>query len=136
MGTNKSIGLAGPIKISRGCGAQSAVANAPVSPVYTDPVRLGGMVIKVNIDAREIMPLRVETYGRRGAPPVVGTALATAKALLASGLLVGLIKPPFQHPRYWGLEPMAEKRKRGGGRKAIAWRGLAHGADIPQQQGE
>jgi len=40
----------------------SAVANAPVSPVYTDPVRLGGMVVKVDIDAREIEPLHVETH--------------------------------------------------------------------------
>jgi hypothetical protein len=26
------------------------------------------------------------------------------KALLASGLLTGLIKPPLQHPRRWGTE--------------------------------
>ena len=106
MGTNESAGLAGPIKISRGCGARSAVANAPVSPVYTDPVRFGGTVVKVNIDAREIAPSRVETHGRRGAPPVVGTALAMAEALLALGLLAGLIKPPLQHLRRWGPEPM------------------------------
>ena len=31
---------------------------------------------------------------------------------------------------------MAEKKKRGGGRKAIAWQGLAHGADAPWRQGE
>ena len=89
------------------------MANAPVSPVYIDPVRLGGTVVKVNIDAREIAPSRVETHRRRGAPPVVGTALATAEALPASGLLAGLIKPPLQHPRRWGLEPMAEKKKGG-----------------------
>ena len=43
----------------------------------------------------------------------MGTALAMAKALLASGLLAGLIKPPLQHPRHWGPEPMAEKKKKG-----------------------
>ena len=113
MGTNKSAGLAGPIKISRGCGAWLAVANAPVSSVYTNPVRLGGMVVKVSIDAREIAPLRIEIHRRRGALPVMGTALATAKALPASGLLAGLIKLLLQHPRHWGPEPMAEKKKGG-----------------------
>ena len=39
---NESAGLAGPIKISRGWGVRSAVASAPVSPVYVDPVELGG----------------------------------------------------------------------------------------------
>ena len=49
--------------------------------------------------------------GRRGVLLVVGTALAMAKALLASSLLAGLIKPPLQHLRHWGP---AEK---GGGLK-------------------
>jgi len=60
--------------------------------------------VKVDIDGREIEPLRVEMHaaGRRGVLPVVGTALAMAKALPASSLLVGLIKPPLQHLRRWG----------------------------------
>ena len=33
VGANESVGLAGPIKMSGGRGASSAVANAPVSPV-------------------------------------------------------------------------------------------------------
>jgi len=31
------------------------------------------------------------------------------RALLALGLLAGLIKPPLQHPRRWGLGRMAEQ---------------------------
>ena len=62
MGTNESAGLAGPIKISRGWEVQSAVANAPVSPVYTNPVGLGGTVVKVDIDTREIKPLHIEMH--------------------------------------------------------------------------
>jgi len=57
--------------------------------------------VKVDIDGREIEPLRVETHaaGRRGVLPVMGTALAMAEALR---LLAGLIKPPLQHLRRWG----------------------------------
>ena len=57
--------------------------------------------MKVDIDGREIEPLRVETHaaGRRGVLPVMGTALAMAEALR---LLAGLIKPPLQHLRRWG----------------------------------
>ena len=84
-----------------------------MSTIYTNPVRLGDTVVKVNIDTREIMPLYVEMHRQRGALPVVGTTLAMAKALLASGLLAGLIKPPLQHARCWGPGPMAEEKKRG-----------------------
>jgi len=40
---------------------------------------------------------------RRGVLLVVGTALAMAEALAVSSLLAGLIKPPLQHLRHWGL---------------------------------
>ena len=86
MGANESMGLAVPIKVSGGRGASSAVANAPVSPVS---------LILLGSDEGE------------GALPVVGAAPAMPRALPASGLLAGLIKPPLQHPRCWGLGHMA-----------------------------
>jgi len=82
VGTNESVGLAGPIKISRGWEVQSAVANAPVSPVYTNCVGLGSTAMKVNIDTREIKPLHIEMHRQRGVLPVGSTALAMAKALV------------------------------------------------------
>jgi hypothetical protein len=54
VGANESMGLAGPIIMSRGRGELSAVANTPVSPISPDPLRLAGTVMKVNIDVREV----------------------------------------------------------------------------------
>jgi len=90
VGANESMGLAVPIKVSGGRGALSTVANTPVSPVS---------LILLGSDEGE------------GALPVVGTAPAMPRALPASGLLAGLIKPLLQHPRHWGPGCMA----------AIAW---------------
>jgi len=53
---NESARLAGLIKKYGGRrGAWLAVANAPVSPVYPDALRLAGMVVNANTDT-------VETY--------------------------------------------------------------------------
>jgi len=52
--------------------------------------------------------------------PVGGTALAMAKALLVSGLLVGLIKLPFATPE--ALGPGAYGRERGAGGGIIGHR--------------
>lgn len=54
VGANESMGLAGPIIMSRGRGELSAVANTPVSSVSPNSLRLAGTVMKVNIDAREV----------------------------------------------------------------------------------
>ena len=66
MGANESVCLVGPIKMSGGRGASSAVANAPVSalnmesgmfpPVHPNPLKLAGKVVKVDIDARAVDP--------------------------------------------------------------------------------
>jgi len=102
VGANESMGLAVPIKVSGGRGVLSTVANAPVSPVS---------LILLGLDEGE------------GALPVVGTTPAMPRALPVSGLLVGLIKPPLQHPRCWGLGCMVEQGVQV--QQATAWRGLA-----------
>ena len=57
-----SVGPAGPIKIFGGVGMLS-VGNAPVSPTSPDPLRLAGMVMKVDIDVKEVGPSGIDTYG-------------------------------------------------------------------------
>ena len=57
-----SVGPAGPIKMLGGVGT-SSVGNAPVSPASPDPLRLAGTVMKVDIDAKEVRPPGVDTYG-------------------------------------------------------------------------
>jgi len=104
VGVNESMGLAVPIKVSGGRGASSTVANTPVSPVS---------LILSGSDKGE------------GALPVVGTAPAMLRALPASGLLVGLIKPLLQHLRHWGPGHMAEQGVQV--QQATAWQGLAYG---------
>ena len=63
VGVNESVDPARPIKMSGGRGTSSAVDNAPVSPVSPDPLGPAGTVVKVDIDAREVGPLGIDTHG-------------------------------------------------------------------------
>ena len=56
-----SVGPAGPIKMFGGVG-MSSVGNAPVSPTSSDPLRLTGTVMKVDIDTKEVGPPGVDTH--------------------------------------------------------------------------
>jgi len=63
VGVNESVDPARPIKMSGGRGMSSAVDNALVSPVSPDPLGPAGMVVKVDIDAREVGPPGIDTHG-------------------------------------------------------------------------
>jgi hypothetical protein len=61
-GANKSVRLTGPTKTSAGRGASSAAANAPLSPMSPDPLRLAGTVVKVDIDVKGVRPQGVDMH--------------------------------------------------------------------------
>jgi len=106
--------LLGPLRST-----SSAVGNAPVSPVSPDPLGLAGTVVKVDIDAREVGPPDVDTTDEGEHSQSCTLHLPWPRALPASGLLVGLIKPPLRYPRHWGPGRMVEQEG-GEVRKATA----------------
>jgi len=62
VGANESVGPAGPIKMSGGRGMSLAVGNTPVSPVSPNPLGLAGMVVKVDIDVKEVGPPGIDMH--------------------------------------------------------------------------
>jgi len=106
-GGNGSTSLAGLIKsLEEGGGAWSAAANAPVSPVSPDPLRLAGTVVNADMMWGKSSP-RVLTHGQGGALPAVGTALVMAKGTAGARSAGGAEKPLLQHPERWSARRMA-----------------------------
>ena len=113
VGAHESASLAGLIKsLGEGRGARSvlsAAANAPVSPVSPDSPGLAVTVVNGDTDAGNVKTLGVDTHGRGGALPVVGTALAMAEGTASVGSAGGAEKPPLQHPRRWSARHMGRQ---------------------------
>ena len=85
--------------------------HAPVPPVSPDPPGLGGMFVKVDIDAREGKPLGVDMHGYRGMLLGMDTAFAMAKGPASIGSAGGANKATIAVPK--ALGPGAYSRAKG-----------------------
>jgi len=114
----KAQALLGPLKCLEDGDRGQQLPTHLCFPVYNDPVGLGGTVVQVDIDTRKSNPHVLERTDEGDRCRPWALRLPWPRALLASGLLAGLIKPLLQHLRRWGPGRIAEKaRERGGGSK-------------------